>query len=41
MFGGGRVEALPNERVDMGIDTGGEEMVRVCALKLCPTLSPH
>jgi hypothetical protein len=39
--GGGRVGALPSERADIGIETGGDEMVSVVALKLSPNASPH
>jgi hypothetical protein len=41
LIGGGRVDALPSERVDIGMDTGGDEMVSVVALKLCPSESPQ
>jgi hypothetical protein len=39
--GGGRVEALPSEPCESGIEFGGEVMVSVVEPQLCPSASPH
>jgi hypothetical protein len=41
MAGGRRVEAMAKECCESGTETGGDEMVRVSALKLCPSDMPH
>jgi hypothetical protein len=39
--GGGRVEATPSARADIGSDMGGDEMVSVLAFQRCASDSPH